>query len=830
MILKLTAIQGRSLAWILANRVVQRNVPRQTPRPQFVTAKTPYLKARFSSVSSIIDIEEDTYKELQWISSEIKRHDALYYNEGTPELDDASYDAMTLREAQICIQNPQLLERLQNESGLGITATRFGGRVGSAVADENIDSIAIPTPRFIKRKHLRKMLSLDNVHDTKQLLAWLERIRKKSLQQTTVSILTEPKLDGLSCSLRYERSEGDDTYTLQWAATRGDGTHGQDVTAAMKRITSLPLSLKASNLPAAKLEVRGEVILPNAAFASLATRETNLTFANARNAASGILLRKEDDEESGNLRSLLRFVAYDIVTELKDTHNLLSVPTLLQSIGFDIPQPVTETILEVNPDQPWDAAALSDLLDYYSALDVHRSGGQSSMQFDDYDMDGCVHKVVGSAFRNLLGSSNRAPRWAIAHKFPAQTAITSLQSIEVQVGRTGVLTPVAQLDKVQLNGVSVQRATLHNFHHMRQTLGGGDSVPRGTKVFVRRAGDVIPQVVSRVPTDESMEGLSNELLSLAPPAKCPACGSATVFDAASNNQTVAVFDKETMSSGQALRCSGPPLLCEPRAVQALQHAYSRDALNIQGLSEARIRHLMNESLLQMPSDVFTLVDDTEKLEKVEQLPGWGAKSAQALASAAKKVSFDGVDLYRFVYSLGIRGIGLHVSSLIADVYGDAEDFIRDLKGAADSAKGSSDYATFARLREENNMTKGIGPTALSALEEFAREPTLLDAATKLSASIRIHKSVPTTISSPDSGPLQGMSVVVTGSLPGLTRSEAQKLVKAMGASSTPTSISRSTDIMVRGEKAGPKKVQEAKAHNVRIMEAEELLALASQYR
>jgi DNA ligase (NAD+) len=778
------------------------------------------------------------YQELTWLSAEIQKHDDLYYN-SQPEISDDDYDALVQRETFIVQTYPELLQQLEHEHGGKQQATR----------EERIGAKVLSNTRFVvKRHHLRKMLSLDNVHDTKQLMQWLDRVHKKTMilnnneTSLVIRILSEPKLDGLSCSLRYERDDDRTTYTLKWAATRGDGSQGQDVTEAMRRIQALPLQLdKKINTThlSDRIEVRGEVVFPKTAF-----EETQLAnFSNARNAASGILLRKEDDVETQQLREQLHFLAYDLVTATNEETSIEStnVRDCLEAWGFAVPQPAMETELTINADEPWNVTHVSEILDYYNDLEKHRNGKEASLQWGDYDMDGCVHKVIGSSQRILLGNSNRAPRWAIAHKFPPLTAITGLQAIEVQVGRTGALTPVAILDKTLLNGVTIQRATLHNFQHMQQLFGNSESVPQGTKVFVRRAGDVIPQVVAMVSQEVAKDPSNNliESIDLSAPKTCPACGSQTVFDPSptkandstenNNNST----DSLTANTGQVLRCGGPPLLCQPRAVQALQHAYSRDALDVQGLSEGKIRQLMNVGYIKLPSDVFVVAKNAERLLELAELSGWGNRSAEVLAESANRVALNGVDLSRFIYSLGIRGVGVHVSSLLAAVYGTVEDFLKDMEVATLPQENGSDdnSTTFARLREETEMTKGIGPTVLQNLESFAKEKILLESAVELAQRIQViamPSDASTSTIREGGGPFQGQVVVFTGSLADMTRSEAQTLAKAMGASSTPSTVSRLTNTVVVGAKGG-KKQREAEALGIQTLSQDDFFALVKEY-
>lgn len=527
--------------------------------------------------------ESPSYKEFTRLAQEIRRHDALYYNNGKTELKDDEYDALVQREAEFCRAYPELLERYQDESGLGRQATRYGGRVGVAVSQQQL-----------RHTHLRSMLSLDNVHTNEQLMQWLERIRTKLIVDvTTLTIVTEPKLDGLSLSLRYTQSRDGKRYELDWASTRGDGTEGQDVTNAVHSLHSIPQELVVEDA-STLFEVRGEVILPTSAFQSLQTN-----FSNARNAASGILLRKSKglNQEDQQLRSQLRFYAYDIVTtdESRFIDDGVQLRSMLTDWGFNVPRPIQVSTLQLVKGTEWNQTDVQPLLDYYHDLEQHRQGLAAKFDWGDYEMDGVVHKVSQLSLRTQLGNTNRSPRWAVAHKFPAETALTSLLGLDVQVGRTGALTPVALLEPVDIAGVSVRRATLHNFGFVQELM-GGMSVPVGTKVLVRRAGDVIPQVVQRVLEDESK--VNDTTISLKAPDECPACGSPT---------KVEKLSAKNSTEGQVVRCGGPSLSCPPRAVGVLAHAFCRDALDVSGLSEARIQQLLDANMLRIPADLFRLV-------------------------------------------------------------------------------------------------------------------------------------------------------------------------------------------------------------------------------
>ena len=970
--------------------------------------------ATISSSKEELDTQEALYQELQWLSTEIRRHDNLYYNTDSKNgsdsrqmmITDDDYDALVRREEEICKKYPDLQQRWETESGLGKQATRVGGRVG----------IEAPTPRFQKRKHLIPMLSLDNITTKDQLNAWLERLRKKLITESekksklamakSITILTEPKLDGLSLSIRYQLEKQDNNslycYKLVWASTRGDGRQGQDVTRPIQQGMKLPtiLQLKkgeitTDNIPTV-FEVRGEVVLHNSLFDELkrqsimeqqqeAVTESDdieihsnatsapilktATFSNPRNAASGILLRKyneadgDEDAATLQLQSKLSFYAYDLVVdstavpELNWTTDALSSRQRLQEWGFHVAEPTAITSLELhkrngvaadadgngsNESTPeyreWTDLDIQPILDYHEALGKYREEqqqqrsttsskmtnekpGKKDYPWGDYDMDGCVHKVSQVSIRRLVGSSNRAPRWAIAHKFPSQSAITSLLDVEVQVGRkSGALTPVAILEPVELaGGVTVTRATLHNFQHMQQILlygsragTAGDSsddsssekyvlldvdsllkqkdrplLARGTKVLVRRAGDVIPQIVqlaeppktaSTTSKQQETDNSSSSWIDLSAPLTCPACGSPAIVDtltgarSKASNGTNKLDESSAFSAdseGQVLRCGGPPLLCPPRAVGALVHAYSRDALDISGLSEAKIQQLMSlnntsidsemnstEVKLRFPSDIFAIAKNPQALEVIAKLPGWGPKSAQNLANAVNKVATEGVSLARFIYSLSIRFSGVHSSKLIATAYGSATAFLDAVVESSEilesAAVGESideeqhQKQPFAILADkENEVSKGIGPALLSSLIAFSKEKELLQAAHDLASAVVIHddedfhavgcvirssEGIADSTEPSEAKPFQGMKIVFTGSLAdmNLSRKDAQALAKSLGAKATPASISKATDLVVVGEKGGGKKLDAARKIGVKVMDIDAFMELVEK--
>ena len=883
------------------------------------------------------DGSEDTYATLQSLSAQLRQYDELYYNTGQPTVSDDEYDALARREAELCEGHPELVERLAEESGLGKQATRWGGRVGYVVVERqdgaatndakaktkgedeaNAESRQIPAGRTrAKLEHLptAPMRSLDNAMNNEEVVKWMNRARKLLLadmpeDETTMSVdvLAEPKMDGLSLSLRYELEDdgsGNYVYKFRWGASRGDGTVGEDVTEGVLPLLTaknedgkwiipseftIPSSATTAGGPPQVVEVRGEVVMPKDIFASLqaaydeaaAAAEASMEvsgdaspqgddfrynkkspplpvrFANARNAASGILLRTKedaDDEEAANtkmLRSYLRFYAYDVTTGDASSMPLFgsngsAMRQILHKCGFNIPEPTLQTTINIDDENEVEDGDLGGLFDYHQRLMRMRDTGgdvsQSSLDGEqlDHDIDGAVYKISSLASREHLGSSSRYPRWAIAHKFPTQAEVTSLQGIEVQVGRTGALTPVAMLEPVDIGGVTVSRASLHNFWFAAQLLcpGVGDDcdadprVRRGTGVVVGRAGDVIPQVLRVVPgRSKTVDDKSEGWISLEPPTSCPACGSVTVFDIAdrAGPKSEPSTEKE---SGRVLRCSAPQLLCPPRAVGALTHAFSRPGLDVTGLSEARLQQLIEEGLIQVPADLFHIAN--EDLEPIASLPGWGEKSSEKLAMVAKDVASRGVPLSRFIYSLGIRHIGTHTSKLIAAAYGNADAFLADIdKGSQIAhAEGEAEQENFRALVLDDGV-KGIGPVMIDSLILFSRNEALVQAAKNLRQAIKVldepkPKTGSTASSSLTNLPFSGLTVVFTGAIPNMSRPEAQQLALDLGAKKTPGSISKSTDLVVEGEKGG-KKAQKARDMEIRVIGADDFLRIVNGNR
>ena len=911
---------------------------------------TRHFSTKPSEIQEIREEEKELYKELQSISATLRYADELYYStkqqsistdDGSPPaavlsnptfaMTDEEYDALARREEYICKRCPNLLNRLEKETGLGVRATRYGGRVGPIVTPGRDDktelspsSSVFSSPRQ-KRRHIEgtPMQSLDNALSDMDVKKWMDRVQKLLLksaiapdkaehegstenQQLIMEIIAEPKLDGLSLSLRYQlvrAPETGDRYELQWGATRGNGMIGEDVTDAVQLLPgdAIPRSISTDKLIQERsdtrgvlppiIEVRGEVVLPKTAFELYRRREQqqvnstsqsdahadvntsrsnthSVSFANARNAASGILQRTKSimTEETKELCSSLRFFAYDIAYSLDlsdgDTNVVWKSGTemreSLERMGFVVPGPFhvfswSADVLNIEGEEE-----LQVLIDYHSMI-------QNQRPTFDFEVDGAVYKLNDIEQRLICGSSTRAPRWAVAHKFPSLTVISRILDIEVQVGRTGAITPVAILEPVSVGGITVTRATLHNFEWAAKLLADdsernpNDSpkIKVGTPVFVCRAGDVIPQVVRRVPlkdvsdlTAPRSETLgAREWISLDLPNFCPRCGSPAAFDEPTHTTSTKKEKGEPSTSnaddrsatvisetGRVLRCTGPQLFCAARAVGALVHAFSKGALDVSGLSEARLSLLKEAGILTRPSDIFVLASDSDAsaamLDEIANLPGWGAKSSAKLASAIKKVVLEGITLDRFIYSLGIRHVGAHSSKLIASAFVDVDSF---LGAVSEAGRNNSGFIILEGDGENEDGVKGIGPVAIASLLSFSKEHALVEAAKDLAAMIPVleykvnRSTAAATGSSSTYAPLKQLAVVFTGSIPGYSRTQVQELALAMGAKSTPSRISNSTNLIVEGDKGGSK-VQKAKDYGIRVIDSSDFLNMVREYK
>ncbi len=687
--------------------------------------------------------ESDAAAELERLAEEIAAHDRRYHAEDAPTITDADYDALKKRNAAIEAKFPQL-----------VRSDSPSRKVGAA-----------PVDKFAKVRHGAPMLSLDNAFEDGDVTDFVDRVRKfLALPASEVLAFTaEPKIDGLSASLRYEAGR------LVRGATRGDGAVGEDVTANLRTLRDIPQVLAGRGIPDV-IEVRGEVFLGHEDFFRL-NREQEArgekVFANPRNAAAGSLRQLDPDVTA---RRPLKFLAYTWgeASALPGTTQT-SVIEAFASWGF--------------PTNPLMARCetVEEILAYYAQI----AGRRATL---GYDIDGVVYKVDRLDLQQRLGFVSRAPRWAIAHKFPAEQAETELLDIDIQVGRTGALTPVAKLRPVTVGGVVVSNATLHNEDEIARK-----DVRIGDMVVVQRAGDVIPQVVRVV-----MEKRPAAAAAFRFPDACPVCGSHAVRELDASGAEAA-----------ARRCTGG-LVCPAQAAERLKHFVSRDAFDIEGFGSKHVDAFLADGMIAHPSDIFLLEEKFGSGPRaIAAREGWGPQSAAKLFAAIRVRRR--VGLNRFIFALGIRHVGEATARVLAQNYGSAGAFV-----AAMTAAAAEDSRAFAEL----DAIEGIGDTVARAIAEFFAEDHNRAEVDRLLALVEVEDAErPQTDSV-----VSGKTIVFTGTLEKMTRNEAKARAETLGAK-VAGSVSAKTDLVVAGPGAGSK-LRDAEKHGVKVISEDEWLAMA----
>ena len=679
------------------------------------------------------------------LAAAIAAHDIAYHGEDAPTISDADYDALRRRLVALETAFPGLA-----------TPTGPGATVG-----------AKPSEKFASIRHAVPMLSLGNVFADADVAEFDARVRRflGLAPDAPLAITAEPKIDGLSCSLRYEGGR------LVQAATRGDGFAGEDVTANVRTVASIPNDLRGEDVPAV-LEVRGEVFMTKPDFAALNARQAEAgrpPFANPRNAAAGSLRQLDPAVTAARP---LQFFAY-----AWGEHSGLPAAT-----QFDMIAAFARFGLPTNPLTALCHSA-AELLDRYRAIEAQRAALP-------YDIDGVVYKVDDLKLQERLGFVSRAPRWAVAHKFPAERATTTLLGIDIQVGRTGSLTPVAKLAPVTVGGVVVENATLHNEDEIaRKDVRVGDTVQ------VQRAGDVIPQIVAVVAELRPPEAVPFRF-----PDTCPACGSAAVRE----------VDEKTGEADVVRRCTGG-LVCPAQAVERLRHFASRNAFDIEGLGDKQIALFYAEGLIRTPSDIFALEErDATGLTRLANRDGFGATSVRNLFSAI--AARRRIALNRFLFALGIRRVGETNSKRLARHFGTIEA-VRAAARAAAEPDGEG--------RAELHAIDGLGDTVAEALADFFAEPHNEEEVDRLLAAITVEPMEVAAAASP----ISGKTIVFTGSLERMTRDEAKARAEALGAKVS-GSVSKKTDIVVAGPGAGSKE-KKARELGLDVISEDDWMALAS---
>lgn len=673
-------------------------------------------------------------------------HSRAYYIEDAPKISDAEYDQL-FRE----------LEALEARYPALVNPGSPTQRVGAPPA-ESFDAVDHPTP----------MLSLSNCFDDGEL-AEFDRRARQGAGRSELIYCAEPKFDGVALNLQYEQG------VLTRAATRGDGRTGEDITANARTIRNLPLKLDTGT-PPAFIEIRGEVVLARSRFKALNERlegEGHKTFVNPRNAASGSLRQLDS---SITAKRPLAFMGYGIgrVDGLTIPGSLYAQLQLLAEWGFTISPHVSQV------------TGLQGCKAYYVTMAERRAEL-------DIEIDGCVFKVDDGPGREELGFVARAPRWAIARKFPAEETTTRLNAVEFQVGRTGALTPVAKLEPVFVGGVTVANATLHNIDEIERK-----DIRIGDWVIVRRAGDVIPEVKGL-----AERGADSRQIEL--PRSCPVCGSAV----------------ERIEGEAVARCTGG-LVCSAQRREALKHFASRNALDIEGLGDRQIEAFVDEGLLRSPADIFALAGHRDELVERE---GYGEKSVANLLTSIENAKDTTLD--RFIFALGIREVGQVMARDLARHFGtlaalrdEAGRYNQRLAEARQQYPDNKAARNRIMLAEGLQTVPGIGARVAQSIADFFIEPRNMRV---IKALIEAGVSWPQQASEPQNRPLTGQTFVLTGSLESMTRTEAGEKLEALGAKVS-SSVSKKTDYVVVGEKAGSKR-DKAEKLGVTILDEAGLLAI-----
>ncbi|QFY60587.1 NAD-dependent DNA ligase LigA [Rhizobium grahamii] len=709
---------------------------------------------------------EDAAAELARLAKEIARNDELYHGEDRPAISDAEYDGLKRRNDAIEARFPELI-REDSPSR----------RVGAA-----------PSETFAPVVHARPMLSLDNTfsqEDVQDFVASVYRFLGR-LPDQSIAFTAEPKIDGLSMSIRYENGK------MVSAATRGDGTTGENVTANIRTIKEIPQTLPAG-VPDV-VEVRGEVFMAKSDFMGLNRQmeaEGKQTYVNPRNTAAGSL-RQLDAKVTASRK--LRFFAY--------AWGEISEPNDLPKTQFDMVQTFKEWGFPVNPLMKR-LNSVTDILAHYDEIGLKRPDL-------DYDIDGVVYKVDSLELQQRLGFRSRSPRWATAHKFPAEQAFTTVENIDIQVGRTGALTPVARLTPITVGGVVVTNATLHNADYIEGIGNTGERIREeghdiriGDTVIVQRAGDVIPQVLDVVMEKRPADAVRYDF-----PQKCPVCGSHAVRE---KNEKTGKLDSVT-------RCTGG-FICRAQATEHLKHFVSRNAFDIEGLGSKQVDFFFEseDPALQIRTapDIFTLEKrQANSLTKLENIEGFGRVSVGKLYAAINERR--SIALHRFIYALGIRHIGETTAKLLARSYGTYADF-----GAAMEAAAPLSGDAWNDL----NAIEGIGEIVARAIVEFYKEPRNVEVISRLLAELNDGTPLPAEQIAASNSPVAGKTVVFTGSLEKFTRDEAKARAESLGAK-VAGSVSKKTDILVAGPGAGSK-LDKARELGIQTMDEDEWLALIS---
>ena len=666
--------------------------------------------------------KEEIKKKYNSKIEEVIKHNKLYYDKSSPVISDTQYDKLKKEILDLEIKYKFLKSKKSPSKTIGFK----------------------PSKSFQKYKHKVPMLSLSNAFDRDDLLNFEKKIHNYLNKNINFQYSVEPKIDGISASLTYKNNK------LTHGVSRGDGNIGEIITENLKTIRDIPLEIKNSDFPD-EIEIRGEVFIKKKDF--LKIKEN---FANPRNAASGSLRQKDSNETR---KIPLNFIAYTFgfikQNNFKYQSDFLKA---LKSWGFQINKE-NKVINTIN-----------DLIKFHDRFEDKR--------FDlDYDVDGLVYKVNDFNLQSRLGFTSNSPRWAIAHKFSADSAFTKILNIDIQVGRTGALTPVAKVEPINIGGVVVSNATLHNEDEIERK-----DIRVGDVVKIERAGDVIPHVIE---VDRNLRSVKSKKFSF--PLKCPSCGSNTIKE----------YNKITKKYDAVRRCTNEGYECEKIAVEKIKHFISKDALNIDGLGKKVVQKFWDLNLIKKPQDIFKL-----NYKNIEQLDGWGELSANNLKSSIEKSKK--VSLQRLIYSIGIRHIGIENAKLISDNVKNISNFIEIIK--------------------QNNFDKfltidGIGETQVSSLKSFFLNQANINIIIDLKKVLDIE--------SPNlnkNGALRNKTFMFTGKLDGMSRAEAKSLIEK-NAGVTLSGISKNLNYLIIGDNPTKKKIDQAKKIGVKILLQKDLIKL-----
>lgn len=706
--------------------------------------------ADLRSVAVEVLTPREAKREYAALGEEIATHNQHYFTDDAPVISDADYDALRRR-----------YEALEQR----FPALRDGDSQSEKVG-------AKPSEKFAKVRHKVPMLSLANGFDAEDVSEFVARVRRflDWPAGEALPFTAEPKIDGLSCSLRYENGK------LVTAATRGDGEEGEDVTANARTVASIPHELVGADVPEV-LEVRGEVYMRHADFAALNQRQQEAgkpLFANPRNAAAGSLRQLDATITASRPLAFFAYAWGEVSALSADTQ----AGVIDAFKGWGLP---------VNPLMRR-CGTVEEMLAHYRAIEADRASL-------GYDIDGVVYKVDSLALQKRLGFVSRSPRWALAHKFPAEQATTTVLAIEIQVGRTGVLTPVAKLQPVTVGGVVVANATLHNEDEIARK-----DVRVGDTVIIQRAGDVIPQIAAVMPEKRPPHSVPYAF-----PQECPICHSHAVRE----------INPRSGKLDAARRCTGG-LTCSAQAVERLKHFVSRNAFDIDGLGERQLELFHTLGLVTRPQDIFTLAErDAQSHTKLKQREGFGETSVRNLFAAIE--ARRQIALNRFIFALGIRHVGESTARLLARHYGDFPAFRAAM---LDAGKTRTLEALANEEWAELTAIDGIGEVVADAIVQFFAEPHNLETLDALLAQVTPQPMEAVATESP----LAGKTVVFTGALERMSRDEARAMADRLGMK-VAGSVSRKTGLVVAGANAGSK-LDKARELGIEIIDEDAWFVMA----